>query len=468
MAQSAPPFQGFEHAMGDADALMWNIERDPQLRSTIVTLLVLDQAPPWKKVLERLERGSRLIPRMRQRVVEPALRIGPPAWSADPDFDLKFHARRVRLPKPRSFDTVLDIAALAAMADFDRARPLWEYTMIEGLPDGRAAFVLKVHHSMTDGVGGMRLLLMLFDLEREPLPGAPDPEPVALPVFSPLGLLANSVEWQARRAGNAAHSAIGIARAMAQRVRDNPVRALDDMTAAVGSVARFLAPATEPCSTLMADRSLDRRVASFRFKFDKLKRAATAAGGTVNDAFVAGVLGGLRHYHDRHDDEVPELRMIMPINFRPEDAALGGNHFTPARLLVPLSIADPVERVQAIGDRTRALRAEPAIGLSQSVAGILNRLPRRAATVLFGSMLKGADFVTSNVPGAPFPLYLCGSEVDEMYAFAPLSGAAANVTLLSHCGRGCIGITTDARAIPDTKAFTRSIRKGLREILALA
>jgi WS/DGAT/MGAT family acyltransferase len=458
----------FDHVMGDADALMWNIERDPHLRSTIVTLLVLDDAPPWKQVLERLERGSQLIPRMRQRVVEPALPIGPPVWSADPDFDLAYHARRVRLPKPRSLDGVFEIAAQAAMSDFDRARPLWEYTMIDGLPDGRCAFVLKVHHSMTDGVGGMRLLLMLFDLERKPAVAAPDPEPLDLPTFSPMELIGDSIEWRARRAASAAHSLSRMARNAMQRFRDNPVRALDDATGAISSVARFLAPATEPCSPLLSERSLDRRVAAFDFRFDRLKRAAQAAGGSVNDAFVAGVLGGLRKYHDRHGGDVPELRMIMPINFRPDDAALGGNYFTPARLLVPLLIDDPAERIRVIGERTRELRDEPAVALSQSVAGILNRLPRRVATRLFGSMLKGADFVTSNVPGSPFPLYLCGAKVEEMYAFAPLSGGAANVTLLSHCGRACIGINTDARAIPDTKRFTKAIRNGLREVLALA
>ena len=100
----------FEHAMSDSDALMWHIERDPHLRSTIVTVLVLDHTPDWDHVLERLERGTRLIPRMRQRVVEPAIRIGPPAWSSDPDFDLSYHARRVRVPAPGSFDEVLDIA----------------------------------------------------------------------------------------------------------------------------------------------------------------------------------------------------------------------------------------------------------------------------------------------------------------------------------------------------------------------
>jgi len=71
------------------------------------------------------------------------------------------------------------------------------------------------------------------------------------------------------------------------------------------------------------------------------------------------------------------------------------------------------------------------------------------------------------VPGSPFPLYLCGAEVKELYAFGPLSGGAANITLVSHCGTCCIGINSDARAIPDTRKFTKALRKGLREVIAL-
>jgi WS/DGAT/MGAT family acyltransferase len=253
-----------------------------------------------------------------------------------------------------------------------------------------------------------------------------------------------------------------------QAVRDDATTAVERSVRAAGSIARYLAPATRPMSSVIDARSLDRRLATLDVSLDDLKRAAKAADGTLNDAFVAGVVGGLRRYHDKHGAACDELRMVMPINLRGEGAALGGNHFTPARLTVPLAIEDPAERIRAIGERTRALRDEPAIGLTQPIAAVLNRLPRRVATLLFGSMLKGADFVTSNVPGAPFPMYVCGAEVERLYAFAPLSGTAANITLLSHCGTCCIGINTDARAIPDTKRFKNSIDAGLQEVLALA
>jgi WS/DGAT/MGAT family acyltransferase len=457
----------FEHTLGDADALMWSVDRDPYLRSTIVTALVLDRAPDWQRFLARLDRGSRLIPRLRQRVVEPAVRIGPPAWSVDPDFDLTYHVRRVRAPRPRSFDAVLDVAATAAMGDFDRARPLWECTLVEGLPDKRAGVVLKVHHSISDGVGGMKLLLMLFDLERDPGPTGPDPDPVDLPVFTRSGLVAHGVDYQAQRAAETARGLGRGALSAFRRLRDDAAGALDEAARTASSVARFLQPAPTPMSPLISGRSLDRRVATIAFPLDDMKRAAKATESTLNDAFVAAVLGGLLRYHEAHASDVDDLRMMMPINIRGEGAGLGGNHFTTARLVVPLMVADPDERVREVSERCKRLRAEPAIALSANLATLLNRLPRRVATALFGSMLKGTDFVTSNVPGSPFPLFMCGAEVEEIYAFGPLSGAAANIVLLSHCGTCFVGINTDLRAIPDTEAFTADLQAGFDEILAL-
>jgi hypothetical protein len=158
----------------------------------------------------------------------------------------------------------------------------------------------------------------------------------------------------------------------------------------------------------------------------------------------------------------------MPINVRGTDAALGGNHFTPARFLVPVAIKDPAERIVELGRLTKEVREEPAVHLTDALAGVLNQLPTTITTALFGSMLKGADFVTSNVPGAPFPIYTGGAELERMYAFAPLAGAAANVTLLSHCGTCCVGVNVDAVAIPDSAMFVQCLDEGFTEVLSLS
>jgi diacylglycerol O-acyltransferase / wax synthase len=457
----------FETHMSDADALMWNIEKDPLLRSTIVTVLLFDQAPDWDRFVERIERGTWLIPRMRQRVATPLLRMGPPQWSGDPNFDLRYHLRRVRVCEP-TLDAVLDLARTSAMAGFDRARPLWEYTVVEGLEGGRAAMIMKVHHSMTDGVGGMKLLLMLFDFERDPEPAGALDRVDAVPAYGPLDLVLGAIGHNQRRAlGMARRGVIGSLGATRAVIND-PVRTVQEGLRVAGSVARFLTPATIPHSTIMTARTLARQLSTLDVPLDGLKRAGKTVGGSLNDSFVASVLGGLSRYHEFHGASVEELRMVMPINLRADDSALGGNHFTPARFLVPLNIKDPGERIVAVGRLTREIRAEPAVKLTDALAGVLNQLPTTITTALFGSMLKGADFVTSNVPGAPFEIYSAGAALERMYAFAPLAGAAVNVTLLSNCGTCCIGVNVDSVAVPDSETFLRCLDESFTEVLALA
>ena len=458
---------GFDLQMSDADALMWTVEKDPTLRSTVVTVLTLDRSPDWEALVERVERGSRLIPRLRQRVVSPTWRVGPPCWSADAQFDLSYHLRRVRAPGSGSFECVLDLARNAAMAGFDRARPLWEYTVVDGLEGGGAALVLKVHHSITDGVGGMKMLMMLFDLDRDPGPPGPCDEFQDLPAFTPFDLVGRSLDYQRRRAFDIARHGIGNAMVAARSAARDPEAALEGAGRVTRSLASFLAPATTPRSPIIGARSLGRRLAALDVPLDDLKRAAKSVGGSLNDAFLAAVVGGVQRYHNLHGVEPDALRMVMPINLRGEDTALGGNHFTPARFLVPLQIADPEERMRALGELARAARDEPAVALTDALALVLNQLPTRVTTAFFGAMLKGSDFVTSNVPGSPFPLYVAGAELERLYPFGPLSGTAANVTLLSHCGTCCIGINTDSLAIPDAADFAKSVEAGFSEVLAI-
>jgi diacylglycerol O-acyltransferase len=456
----------FEAHMSDSDALMWNIEKDPLLRSTIVTVLFFDRAPDWQTLVSRIERGSWLIPRMRQRVATPLLRMGPPHWSGDQHFDLMYHLRRVRVCEPTD-DAVLDLARTAAMAGFDRSRPLWEYTLVEGLSDDRAAMVMKVHHSMTDGVGGMKLLLMLFDFERDPVDLGPLDGVEAIPTFNSTDLVLKSLGHGRRRIMGMTRRAVTDTVHAAEELARHPRASIGHAAEVGGSIARFMAPATTPHSQIMRARTLARSLGTLDVPLDDLKRAGKAVGGSLNDAFVAGVVGGLASYHEFHGEQVDDLRMVMPINLRDPSAAMGGNHFTPARFLVPLTIKDPAERMVALGAIARSIRDEPAVALTDALAGVLNQLPTTVTTALFGSMLKGADFVTSNVPGAPFPIYSGGAELERMYAFGPLSGAALNVTLLSYCGTCNIGVNLDAVAVPDRDVMIHCLDKAFADVVAV-
>ena len=146
-----------------SDAFAWYMEKDPVLRSTIVAVNRLDAEPDWDLLWAKIDRLTRLVPRLRMFVRPLPFRLGPPRWTPDEDFDLGYHLRRVRLSGSRDWAEVLAFVRHASMADFDRARPLWEFTLLEGMADGGAAFVTKLHHSLTDGISGMHLAAMVVD-----------------------------------------------------------------------------------------------------------------------------------------------------------------------------------------------------------------------------------------------------------------------------------------------------------------
>jgi diacylglycerol O-acyltransferase len=234
-------------------------------------------------------------------------------------------------------------------------------------------------------------------------------------------------------------------------------------------VGRLLAPATQPLSDVMTGRSLSMHFDVVRLPLAELKAAAKAAGGKLNDAFVAGVAGGLRRYHLRHGSSVAELRMTMPINIRNDDTAdLAGNQFAPARFPVPLSIDDPVERMETIRELVATQRSEPGLALAEPLAALLYRLPATVSTGVFGAMLRGVDFVTSNVPGVPIPVFLAGARMEAQFAFGPMSGAALNITLLSYLDEVLITINSDPAAVPDADVLLQCIEEGFAEVLKSA
>jgi diacylglycerol O-acyltransferase len=465
----------YRERMSDSDALLWNNERDPMLRSTIASVLLLDRAPDEGRFRQALDRALERIPRLRQRVVLDPFAVAPPRWGLDPHFDLAYHLRRVGAPGKGSLRELLDLAAPMAMQAFDKDRPLWEFTLVEGLEQQRQALIMKLHHSVSDGVGLVRMTSSLVERTREPDPSRPGrarsvgEEALASPERGPFEEALEALRY---RAGADIARTSRIARALRGgllgAVRD-PVAALRRAVGLAGSVGRTLRPVSEPMSPLMRARSLGVRLDAFSRPLAELRRAAKAVGGTLNDAFVAAVAGGLRQYHERHGFAVDELRMTMPINLREgEHGRDAGNQFTPARFAVPIGIADPAERMRAIRAAVASARAEPALPISEEIAGVLGRLPRAFAVPLMGSMLKAIDFVTSNVPGPPYPVYVGGARVEQMFGFGPLSGAAVNATLFSYAGELQFGINTDPAAVSDPELFVECLERGVAEILSVA
>ncbi len=464
--------------MRASDAFTWYMERDPTLRSTVVAVVWLDRAPDWDRFLARLERATRLVPAFRQRVVEPPARLATPRWTVDDGFDLSWHARRVGSTAPHTPETVMAIARNAAMTAFDPARPLWEFTLVDGLEGGQAALVMKLHHSLTDGIGGMQLMLTLFDAVPEPaeaeLTAAPGDEPDAAaapapPVpagerLGPAALVRESLVRSFTQGVGFARGAAGSVVPTAARATRRPLATVGDAVRTACSVGRTVAPVRTTLSPVMTERGLTRHLELLEVELDDLKRAAAAAGGSVNDGFLAAVSGGLRRYHDHHGAPVDRLRVTLPISIRKPADPLGGNRITLIRFAVPVADADPASRVRAMARLCRSARHERSLPLTDAIAGTLNLLPPSVV----GGMLKHVDFVASDVPGFTFPVSLAGARVRRYVAFGPTIGTALNLTLLSYQGTCCIGVTIDAAAVPDADVLAECLREGFEEVLDLA
>lgn len=449
--------------MRESDAFSWYMESDPALRSTIVAVAWLDRSPDWNTLIDRLERATRLVPIFRHRPVEPPGRLATPRWTLDPDFDLTWHLRRVASPPPHTPDTVIEMARLIAMSGFDTAHPLWEFTLVEDLTGGGAALVMKLHHSLTDGIGGMQLLLSLFDTQSDFATQGALPDLPCESAHGTVELVSASILHGGRKILGFVRNQANAALPAMWRSGRHPVHSSRDAIEMMRSVGRTVAPVSNTLSPLMTGRSLGRRLAMLEIGLDDLKRASAVGGGSVNDGFMAAVTGGFRRYHEHHGQPVDQLRVTLPISVRTPSDPAAGNRITLARFTVPVALADPMARIKAIGERCRAARDERSVPRSNTIAGVLNLLPPSAV----GSMLKHVDFLASNVPGISFPVYLAGARMTGYVPFGPTIGAAVNVTLLSYDGTCEIGVTVDTAAVPDIEMFMACLAKGFDEVLAL-
>lgn len=462
----------YEDRMGDSDALLWIIESDPMLRSTITAVVFLDDCPDPLRVRAMFERGATVIPRFRQRVRANAMSIAPPRWEDDPDFDLDYHVRFVRAPDPADHTSVLRVAQPIAMAAFDRERPLWEATVVDGLDDGGAAIIVKIHHTITDGVGAMQLALVMFDLERDAEPGRPQdlPAPEAMGQWQRWF---DAMAYERRRAiESTRHGAPAVASGMFSSVQSmitDPLGLSRDVVHTLRSAYRMTAPDPTPLSPVMVDRSLSVRFATFPVPLDDAQGVARAHGLTLNDVFLGAVTGGMARYHEASGAPADRLRFTVPISLRDEgteDAV--GNHVMLARVILPLGFVEPLVRMRRIHELVADLRAEPALGIGEPLAGLLRRLPSSVGTIMFGGVLRGSDLITTNVPGSPIPLYSAGTRVERLVAFAPLLGAAVNLSLISYCGQMNIGVNMDPAAVTNRELLVQCLRDGWDEVLATA
>ena len=440
----------WEHRMSDAESLMWRLEKDPYLSSTFANITLLDTKPDFDRLLRRMERATHAIPRLRQRVQSAPGGLGNPTWVDDPGFELRYHVRHVALPKPGTMRQLLDLAAQVTNDSFDRTRPLWQFVVVDGIRGGKSALIEKLHHTIADGEAGVKLSLEFLDFERdapEPAPIERDPDTLSEPADDPVDIVRELLAASVR-----------MPLTMLKQAKD----LMSD--GALAGVMRQLNDHGAAQSPLWTRRSLGRRVEVLRAPFDSTREAAKRLGGTLNTAFLAAAADAAGRYHRELGHPVDTLRASMAISTRTEGS--GANAFSLARFVVPTNELPMADRFRLINEAAEAARKESGGNAMNALSAVATNLPTSLITRIARQQSQTVDFATSNVRGAPIPLFLAGAQVLQNYPVGPLAGVAFNLTLLSYDHSLDMGVNIDTAAVEQPDLLRACLEHAFRDLIA--
>lgn len=465
--------------MNGVESLMWELERDPRLSAAFANVTVFDRPPDRQIFRARMEAASHAVPRLRQRVVEQRNPWGHPLWVEDPDFDIDHHLRWMTLGGAADERALLDLVATLSRQPFDRERPLWEFVTIEGLEGGRAAMLQRLHHTITDGEGGIRLSVEFLDLERHPArpyrsgagrerrerPDEPDASPGGVvPDAAPEDDDGGGPWWSKVPLDPVARLSSGAAGIAAS------ASALHDRGVGLSSAARSTirqASVGRRRSPLWTQRSLERWIGTTALSLDDVRTAAHVLGGSINDLFVTGAVAAAGRVHELAGCPVEDLRMSMPVSTR-NDRSVGGNAFSPTQMLVPTAPMRIEDRFARVSEILTEVKSQQAISVMEGAANAAVLLPP-AAVVRTGRHFTGAvDFVCSNVRAAPFDLFIAGAFMQSNHPIGPLTGTAFNLTTMSYRGWLFLGLTTDAAAVEQPEQLLEELDAAYDELFAVA
>jgi hypothetical protein len=333
-------------------------------------------------------------------------------------------------------------------------------TLIEDLPAGKSALIVKLHHAIADGQGAVQLGLALLDFTAEgsdlgPMPEAPEPVELDTRGFM-QAVIRNNVGWVAKTAEDAIKG-IG---PLAMAAIKNPLQLISKVRETAESVARFtkIPLPLGPLSPIMQSRSINYHFDTIDIDFAQFRAAAKKRERTVNDLFLAAISVGMYRYHEKMGRPVGELRMNMPISLRTSEDQ--SNAVTIARFEIPISnVIDDV--LEAAATIVRSWRAEPALKLADYFAELTRFLPPE----LVSAAAQTSDLTASNVPGVPVPVWLAGARVERMYPLVGTIGAAINVTMLTYEGTASVGVSSDDAAVGDRAELIASLRSGFGEVI---
>ncbi|HEX8976206.1 MAG TPA: wax ester/triacylglycerol synthase family O-acyltransferase [Solirubrobacteraceae bacterium] len=432
-------------------------------------LLFEGPAPDFEQYLDHVRSRLHLVPRYRQKLVTPPFETGRPLWADDPSFNLEYHVRHTALPAPGTEEQLFLLASRIASQQLDRSKPLWENWLVEGLADGRFALISKTHHSLVDGVSGVDLATVLFDLERRPQPQPSDELEPWRPRREPSGaeLVVAGVRGMVNTSAGLLTRAIGAAGRPA-----STLAVLRDAAEGIGELVwAGLNPAPE--TPLNVPIGPHRRYAVVRQQLADYKEVKDGLGGTVNDVVLTVVSGALARWLRSRGvrTEGLEMRALVPVSVRTTaQKNTLGNRITVMRGPLPVYIEDPVARLRFVRRAMDGLKeSKQAVGAA-TLAAVNNLAPptvlAQASRLNFSTRL--FNLIVTNIPGPQFPLYVLGRELEDLFpvAFLPENHALA-IAIMSYNGGLDFGLLGDFDALPDIDLLADGIADSLAELLAV-
>jgi WS/DGAT/MGAT family acyltransferase len=432
----------------------------------------------FKDILQHFDERLYLHPVFRRRLVPVPLNLDRPYWVTETDIDVEYHIRHVALPKPGDWRQLMIQVARLHSRPLDRAHPLWEAYVIEGLdhipklPPGAFAIFLKIHHAIVDGMAAVHLMRQLHEATPEPVATATSPRVVVGDREpSPYEVVSRSMSNQVERASKVLRMTGSIAGRVLEFGREQLPRIAEGNVAGLTAKLSSLLPPAAPSTRFSGEITSNRVVEGFGMPISRIKRIrARVPGSTLNDVFVAVAGGAVRKYL-RSKNELPaeSLSGLMPISLR-SDASSGGNEVAGIPVRVRSDIADPIERLLAVHAETRTSKEQAeAIGLDL-IKNLLDVLPPFAANALFGRVIVSRiNMAVSNVRGPDEAMYLAGAKAMCMYPVSiPVDGCGLNFTGVSYNGVMWVSMVSCRSMVPDPGVMLDCMHGAWEELLAAA
>ncbi len=454
------------------DAMFLYLET-PSAHMHVTGVYVLDPAEgelSFESVREMVSSRLPLAAPFRRRLVEVPFKLHHPVFVEDPDFDLDYHIRRAAVPRPGGEEELAGFVAQVVGLPLDRARPLWEMYVVEGLAGGRVAVVGKMHHAVIDGVSGAEIMATLLDLEPNPPereivdPWRPEPLPTdaEMLAFAMAALVGHPVR--------AARSALRVVETALHLTEHNRASGV------VPPPSLFSAPKTSLNQALTPHR----RVAFAEMPLDDLKAVKNHFSCKVNDVVLAVSAGALRRYL-LDGFELPDdpLVAMVPMSVRTEtEMGFHGNRVSAMLTSLATNLADPSERLRAIAEGMRVAKTqEELIGAATltdwtefTFPALIGRASRLTSSMrVFDRMRPLFNVTISNVPGPSFPLFMAGARMVGMYPFGPVAeGIGLNMTVMSYCGHVYFGLNGCRETVPRMGELPKMLHESLDELLDTA